>query len=120
MTDDPRAQMLREFAEKLRGYGQHCQPCLTKATCLYERQCSSSPAPRQTADETVSMDILNSVTVAGARAFWALKDLETTHEALRANVLTVVSDPHLAWDEARRMLMAALAVSHSPTPREDR
>ena len=64
--------------------------------------------PRDTAAPLIIQEVLDGVTVAGARAFWALKDMETKHEALRADVMTVVSDPNLEWDEARTMLMAAL------------
>lgn len=34
--------------------------------------------------------------------------LKAKYEALRVDVMTVVSDPHLEWDEARTMLRAAL------------
>lgn len=37
-----------------------------------------------------------------------MDELQAKHEALRADVLTVASDPHLEWDEARTMLMATL------------
>lgn len=54
--------------------------------------------------------------VAGARAFYALKDLEIAHEALRADVLTVASDPHLEPHAARVLLMAALTGQSARTP----
>ncbi len=38
-----------------------------------------------------------------------MDNLEARHDALRADVMTVASDPHLEWDEARTMLMAALS-----------
>lgn len=59
-------------------------------------------------NQPVTMDTLNSVTVAGARAFWHAKDVEAKHEALRADVITVVSDPHLTWEQARQAIAAAL------------
>lgn len=34
--------------------------------------------------------------------------LQARHEALRADVMTVVSDPHLTWAQARKALTAAL------------
>lgn len=46
---------------------------------------------------------------------WALKDLEKKHEALRAAVMTVYSDPHLTWVEARQRLGDALE-ELSPAP----
>lgn len=61
-----------------------------------------------TGQPLISQEVLDGLTVAGARAFWALKDLEKQHESLRADVMTIASDPHLEWDEARTMLMAAL------------
>src|SRR6187455_3066447 len=42
-------------------------------------------------EPTVPLDTLTSVTVSGARAFWALKDLEKQHEALRVAVLIAIS-----------------------------
>ncbi len=52
--------------------------------------------------------VLEGVTVAGARAFWALKDLEKRHEALRVAVMTAVSDPHGTWETLRWTLTEAL------------
>lgn len=57
----------------------------------------------------ISQATLDGVTVAGARAFWHAKDIESRHEALRADVMTVVSDPHLTWELARQALRAALS-----------
>lgn len=68
-------------------------------------EASTEPKP---VSPLISQEVLDGVTVAGARAFWALKDLEKQHESLRADVMTIASDPHLEWDEARTMLMAAL------------
>ena len=70
----------------------------------------------------VSQEVLDGVTVAGARAFWRMKDIETKHEELRVAVMTVASDPHLSWDVARSRLMAALSAipSPAPSPEEER
>lgn len=64
-------------------------------------------------EQMVSMDVLTAHTVAGARAFWALKDLEAAHEALRVEVMVIASDPHLTWEVARERLMAVLVAVRS-------
>jgi len=66
-----------------------------------------APAPMPT-PPLISQEVLDGLTVAGARAFWALKDLEKQYESLRVDVMTVVSDPHLTWEQARQALRDAL------------
>lgn len=66
--------------------------------------------------QSVSLEVLNAHTIAGARAFWALKDLEAVHEHLRVEVMTVASDPHLTWEVARQRLLAALSSTPTPEP----
>jgi hypothetical protein len=71
----------------------------------------AAPAP-EGETPNVSMDVLNGVTVAGARAFWALKDLETRHERLRVAVMSAVSvaelgHPNPTWAAIRADLAAA-------------
>lgn len=75
----------------------------------HSRTCTCGmDAPDSPAAPLISQEVLDGVTVAGARAFWALKDLEKQHESLRAAVMTIYSDPHLTWAEARQALAEAL------------
>jgi hypothetical protein len=79
----------------------------------------AAPAP-EGETPNVSMDVLNGVTVAGARAFWALKDLETRHERLRVAVMSAVSvaelgHPNPTWAAIRADLAAAF---NADTPTE--
>jgi hypothetical protein len=71
----------------------------------------AAPAPEGETPH-VSMEVLNGVTVAGARAYWALKDLETRHERLRVAIMRAVSAPELGhpnptWEAIRADLAAA-------------
>lgn len=92
---------------------QHSRTC----TCgITETQCMAYAAAEAadgdpdctTGQPLISQEVLDGVTVAGARAFWHAKDIEAKHEALRADVMTVVSNPHLTWEQARKALTAAL------------
>jgi hypothetical protein len=70
-------------------------------------------------EPTVTLDTLTSVTVAGARAFWALKDVEKQHEALRVAVMVEVSNPHQDWATARANLTRALNEALAPGAASD-
>lgn len=85
----------------------HSRTC----TCgIDEKPCPECGQPAHSpGDCYVPVSALEGVTVAGARAFWHAKDIEAKHEALRADVMTVVSDPHLTWERARQALRAALS-----------
>jgi hypothetical protein len=65
----------------------------------------------------VPVEAVTGITVAGARAFWALKDLEKRHEALRVAVAIAISNPYPeSWPEARVDLGKALASPSTPSP----
>jgi hypothetical protein len=99
-----------EFEADGVNYCGHCYQAIEQTPSEHLAAALASDSPN------VSMDVLNGVTVAGARAFWALKDLEAKHEALRADVMTAVSDPHLTWEQARAKLSAALNGPAAPAP----
>lgn len=61
------------------------------------------------AEPSVPVSAVEGMTVAGARAFWRWRDEAVAHERLRADVMTIYSDPHLTWEQARVKLAHALA-----------
>lgn len=70
-------------------------------------------------EPSVSVSTVEGITVAGARAFWRWKDEAAAHERLRAAVMTIYSDPHLTWEQARIALAQALTTNHNESDAAD-
>lgn len=70
-------------------------------------------------EPSVSVSTVEGITVAGARAFWRWKDEAAAHERLRAAVMTIYSDPHLTWEQARIALAQALTTDHNESDAAD-
>lgn len=83
------------------------------------RAWDDAPLCESCAEPSVPASAVEGITVAGARAFWRWKDEAAAHERLRAAVMTIYSDPHLTWEQARIALAQALTTDHNESDAVD-